>query len=213
MTKFQRTWALAAAVMLLGLAGILAFAQKKPAVEPQAAGIQKKGIGTEDQASPMLLKLDAADREKVRAAVARPGPVRIEAIVQEFDGPFNSVAGHMDTLLNELKTQKLNPGKGTGLMIVYSEPHGNTAHLGVGVEVSGPVQPKAPLKLESFNLPQGIRFEHQGDYAHLENLHHAIHEQALKLHKRGTSFPAVVVLLDDPRKVPNPRYELVEKLE
>jgi len=208
MTKFQRTWALAA-VMLLGLAGILAFAQKKPAVaSPAAAKVE--------EASPMLLKLDAADQQKVRAAVARPAPVTITAVVQEFTGPFDSVAGHMDEFLKEFKEQKLNTGlKGnpTGLMIIYGEPQGNTAHLGVGVEVSGPLQPKAPLKLEHFTTPQGLRVVREGDYGKLEGLHHAIHEQAQHKHKRGTSFPSVVRLLDDPRKVAKPRYELVEKLQ
>jgi hypothetical protein len=225
MTKFQRTWALAAAVMLLGLAGILAFAQKKPAATtvPPAA-TQKKGIGTEDQASPMLLKLEPAERERVRAAVGKPSQVTIEAIVQEFEGPFDSVGSHMDAFKKELKEQNISPGgkgdngkKDIGLMIVYSQPNGNTAHLGVGVEVplgfQGPV--KAPLKLEHFAAPQGIHLAPQVDYARLEHLHNAVHEQALKTHKRGTSYPAVVRLLDDPRTVGagRARYELVEKLQ
>jgi hypothetical protein len=167
---------------------------------------------------PMLAKLDAGDAQRVRAAVARPAPVNIEAVVQEFNGPFDSVAGHMDEFLKEFKEQKLNTGlKGnlTGLMIVYSEPQGNTAHLAVGVEVTGALQPKPPLKLEHFSTPQGIRVAHAGDYSKLENLHNAIHETAEHTHKRGTSFPSVVRLLDDPRKVgPNrARYELVEKLQ
>jgi hypothetical protein len=207
MTKFQRTWALAA-VMLLGLAGLVALAQKKPAVAAPAAKVEEP--------SPMLLKLDAGEQQRVRAAVARPAPVTIEAVVQEFNGPFDSVAGHMDEFLKEFKEQKLNAGlKGNpiGLLIVYSEPQGNTAHLGVGVEVTGALQPKAPLKLEHFTTPQGIRVVHEGDYGKLEGLHHAIHEQAQHAHKRGTSFPSVVRLLDDPRKVARPRYELVEKLQ
>ena len=213
MTKFQRTWALAA-VMLLGLAGILAFAQKKPAAGPTAAAAQPKV----EEASPMLLKLDAAEQQRVRAAVARPAPVNIEAVVQEFNGPFDSVAGHMDEFLKEFKEQKLNAGlKGNpiGLLIVYNEPQGNTAHLGVGVEVTGALQPKPPLKLEHFSTPQGIRVVREGDYGKLEGLHHAIHEQAQHKHKRGTSFPSVVRLLDDPRKVGpgRARYELVEKLQ
>jgi hypothetical protein len=199
---------------VLGLGGILALAQKKPA--PAAAAAQK--VEPAHLETPMLAKLDAGDAQKVRAAVARPAPVTIEAVVQEFNGPFDSVAGHMDEFLKEFKEQKLNTGlKGspTGLLIVYSEPQGNTAHLGVGVQVTGALQPKAPLKLEHFTTPQGIRVVHEGDYSKLEHLHNAIHETAQHTHKRGTSFPSVVRLLDDPRKVgPNrARYELVEKLQ
>lgn len=215
MTKFQKTWALASAVMLLGLAGIVALAQqKKPAVN--AAAQPKMQI--EDKASPMLAKLEVGEQQRIRAACARTAPVSITAVIQEFNGNFDSVGGHMDEFLKEFKEQKLNTGlRGNplGLLIVESEPQGNSGRLAVGVEVTGNLQPKAPLKLEHFNAPQAIRFVHEGEYSKIEHEHRAIEETAKNTHKRGTAYPVVMRLLDDPRKVgPNKaRIELVERLE
>jgi hypothetical protein len=188
----------------------LALAQKKPAAASPAAKVEL-------QETPELSKLHPAEAQKIRAAVGRPAPSTIWAVIQEFNGSFDSVGQHMDELEKELKAQKLVPAAGnhTGLLILFDEPHGGVGRMAVGVEVASSLPAKAPLKSEQFSAPQAVRYVHVGDYANLEHEHRAIEEVSKNTHKKGTSFPIVMRVLDDPRKVGpgRARIELVEKLQ
>lgn len=173
-SKFSGMWAPIAFVLLFAIVGICAFAQKKPAAAAEAKVAPKGDFAGE------LRKVGASN----------PHSIMVWAVVQDFRGSFEQVNAEMAKFKAEVEKQKLKlPDKGNvGILVLRDEPRGGTADMSVGVQTSGPMKVAAPLKSESFSAPQGVAFNHRGEYASLENEHHEI-EKVAKAHQKELTFP------------------------
>jgi len=193
-SKFGRIWISVSVVSLLGLMWTLALAQKKPAAAPAAEA--KKGAPQADFAG-----------ELRKAGASNPHSITTWAVVEEFHGSFEQVNAEMGKFKAEVEKQKLKfPDKGNvGILVLRDEPHGGVGDMAVGVQTNGPVKVNPPLKSEQFSAPQGVTFNHRGEYATLENEHREI-EKVAKAHQKQLEFPVLLKLHGEKQ------VELVEKL-
>jgi len=181
------------AVAVLALAANSAYAQARATVELKPQELQARA--TE-------LKLQPAVLKNIRLASSRLVSFNGWAVVQEFNGDFESVAKNFDTFSAEFKAQKIQaaPGQAAVLIVLDNPSNGSFQYL-VGYEVKGKVETKGALKLRQMEHPSAVRYTHVGAYEELGNVHAGVASSVKEFHQKATSFPVVVRLLNDPRKV------------
>jgi len=175
------------------LAALPAFSQAASKVElkPQELNERAKQL----QLAPTTLK-------NIRAASARVSRFTGWAVVQEFQGNFDSVAKSFDQFSNEFKTQKLQAAPNQpSVLIILDDPSSGNFHYLVGYDVQKKLDVKEPLTVRQMEHPKAVRFTHTGPYEKLGNVHAGVAESVKELHNTETKFPVVLRLLNDPRKV------------
>jgi len=183
------------AVALMMVAALPAIAQEKTAkIQLSPAELQSRA--TE-------LKLQPAQLRNIRVAASRLVAFNGWAVVQEFTGNFESVAKSYDEFSNNFKEQKIQAAPNQpAILILLDDPNSGNFHYLVGYQVASKIEPKAPLKLRQMEHPSSVRFTHVGAYEQLGNVHAGLSASVKEFHKKETTFPVVLRLLNDPRKVP-----------
>jgi effector-binding domain-containing protein len=127
------------------------------------------------------------------------------AVVQPVTGSFQKVDSYLATFMKEFSGQgldaKLLGYDPTSIMVVYEDPAGKKeVRMAVGFTVPASLDVKEPLKLEHFQFPQASSEPFQGPYQGLGRAHAKL-ATSLKARSVATSWPVIVKLLNDPRKV------------
>jgi len=179
------------AVAVVALASVSAYAQARTELKPE-----------ELQARATELKLQPAVLKNIRVASSRLVSFSGWAVVQEFNGNFESVAKNYDTFSAEFKAQKIQASPGqAAVLILLDNPSGGSFQYLIGYEVQGKVETKGALKLRQMEHPSAVRYTHIGAYEELGNVHAGVAASVKEFHQKGTTFPVVLRLLNDPRKV------------
>jgi hypothetical protein len=194
MTGYPSVKRLTIAVAVIAITAPLSLAQAPKAqveLKPQ-----------ELQARATELKLQPAQLKNIRVAASRLVAFNSQAVVQQFTGNFESMAGNFNTFSNEFRAQKLQAAANQApLVIILEDPSSGQFQYLLGYPVQAGVQPKAPLQLHPIAHEQTVQYTHVGAYETLGNVHAGIKTSVMELHQKETKFPVVMRLLNDPRKV------------
>jgi hypothetical protein len=162
-------------------------------------------------------QLKAAEDVNVQIAVAKAKTVSVSVLAKEFTGAFTqaNIADEIEAVRTEVTKQGLEHALGSthpaAIVIVTEDPTGKgEVHLEIGLELpaNAEVRPAAPLKHTPLKFESAVQYVHQGPYARLADIHHAVHGELQKASK-SAGFPVVLNALDDPTRVPADKIRTV----
>ena len=171
------------------------------------------GLSASAQTDAANMQLSARERVSIKTAVARPAATTFWAVTQDFEGNFDNVDAHMATFTKEAKAQSIVNANPVGILVLYEDPTGKSQfRMGIGIALTRRVEVKAPLKVEQMSFSETVHYTHVGPYGQLGKVHEEIATALKKRPKtaakgaaaarvKNTSWPVVLKLLNDPKKV------------
>ena len=180
-------------------------------------------LGLTAYAQQPAIKLSATQLSTIRSAVLKPVAVSLWTVSEDFTATFDTLPAKFDEFSKEVRSQKLDAqmagAPSSSVMILREDPTGKSEFkVSVGMQVTKKLDVKAPLKIEQVEQSHAIRYAHTGSFQSLSAVHTGIRETLVKnpiklslktavttatpaTTLNNTSWPVVVRLLNDPRKV------------
>lgn len=187
---------LVGALLVIGLTVISASAQNTQAMQADR------------------MQLSTREMQNVRAAVTKLTPTSFWAVTQDFEGNFENVDALMARFEQEARRQNIPNANPTGILVLYEDPTGkSTFRMAVGITLTQKVNVKEPLKVSRLAFSESARYRNVGPYQRLgpafRGIETALRERpqvkgaaAAAAAPRNASWPVVLRLLSDPKKVP-----------